>query len=153
MSQEPEVKPENWWSGKRSWWWWLLVAPLIWIAIQMVGFVAGEVSRQAVNNVMRPSVEQQVQQVAREMREQYPLPRMVNANTRWDAVTASGRTVIYDYTLIGVPFDTSARSALRDGYCNQMRPMVEQGVSAEWRYYSTSGRLLASVQARPSDCS
>lgn len=84
------------------------------------------------------------------------LPRMLDAGTRLDRLSASSEGVVYHLTVMsGVDF-TEIRPRLeaqtRTAYCERMEGVVNDGFSAEWRYSTQEGRSLGSVKHEPSDC-
>jgi hypothetical protein len=140
--------------------------------LMIVAFVlVSGVAKATVRTMLRTdgkadSVNTALREAASELNE--GLPRMLDETTRLDRVAAGNRRMMYYYTLTELPVEVDAdveldaeavselkgvlKPVLVDGVCNDMKPVVNAGVSVAYHYAGPTGTPLLSIVIQPSDC-
>lgn len=106
------------------------------------------------------SVEAKLRKTSEEMNKS--LPMTLDAETRLDTTLAFEKSFAYRYTLINYAleeldkdvFTAQMKPQIKNGYCHseEMQQFVTAGVTVRYLYYGKSGKQVASIEYKPSDC-
>jgi hypothetical protein len=90
------------------------------------------------------------------------LPIMVDKETRADITMATGKHLIYKYTMVNLSekgidkkaFKNKVKSKLVKDQCNNenMIKLLKMGIQYDYMYHDRDGNLLATVNISKSDC-
>lgn len=88
----------------------------------------------------------------------FPPGTALNEDLISEGAAAHGDHVVYSYRFefpqerVSPEWIDEMSSTLPSAYCQKMAALPEAGVSAEWRYLDSEGRLVLSIRSDPKEC-